>query len=275
MENRSAASLKIYVISLVSQKRRREEIRCQLNKFDIEWDFFDAIDFQKNEEAIDYFFLGYENIAPRALSRGEIACSASHNLLYRRIVQDNVDYAVVLEDDAILGGEVEDFLRAVVDGKITSFDVAILGYSKLSVRDSARFYAFEPISKLGSFKNISYGIPWKNWTCGTVAYVVSRQGSKKLSNSRFLTLADDWVAYERKLDLNIIHTRPLLIFENFENLESSLQRDRGSLLRKERKHLDLLRICRGYIRKFLISTKLGVSMLRFIRGDRQNCNKFL
>jgi len=245
----------------LNQQERRNAIGRQLDALSIDWEFSDAIDARASGSLLDAFYGDAENIAPRPLARSEIACFASHRLLYGKIHEDNVDFALVLEDDALIDDGINELLSAISARGIPDFDALIVGYSKLSSHDAERFYIYEPVARLGTIGAVSVGVPWRNWTCGTVGYIVSRPGVEKLLSKKILTLADDWAAYEKVFDLRILHARPLLVFEDFRKFESCLQSDRHALQKPERRYLDVMRLIRGYVRHFLIGTALGRAML--------------
>jgi glycosyl transferase family 25 len=95
--------LKITVINLARSKDRRELIQSNLTRLGLEFEFFTAIDASCGEhERISRYD---ETLAWRELDRplhpGEIACFASHYVLWQRCVAAQETY-VVMEDDIVV-----------------------------------------------------------------------------------------------------------------------------------------------------------------------------
>lgn len=96
----SIPTIPVFVVSLPDCTDRRETISQALHMLGIEFEFVDAVD---GRQGLDP---QYEDQIDRAaaLRRGRIlsvACALSHINVYRRIVSENIAYALILEDDAI------------------------------------------------------------------------------------------------------------------------------------------------------------------------------
>lgn len=99
----SMETLKTRVISLSHCVDRRERMRQQLDSIEIEFTFFDAVDgtqtnfplADKRNDALTIKRLGY------TLSDSELACYASHYLLWQECITEN-RALLVLEDNAQL-----------------------------------------------------------------------------------------------------------------------------------------------------------------------------
>jgi glycosyl transferase, family 25 len=92
----------VFVISLRRAAQRREASKSALDAIGLPFTFFDAIEGAKLDDAevarvydADLNARQYK----RPLSRPEIGCYLSHYELWRRIVEDNLEGAVILEDD--------------------------------------------------------------------------------------------------------------------------------------------------------------------------------
>ena len=91
-----------YILGLAS-RYRGELLEAELRKYDIEFSRIDAIEpIQLKELGIRWVKISpYLSIIP-ALTPGEICCSLGHKMIYNRILEAKHDWALVLEDDAIL-----------------------------------------------------------------------------------------------------------------------------------------------------------------------------
>ncbi len=106
--------MKIFVISLKDSKDRRKKIESQMKKLKLNFEFFDAIDGRKvlpkkYESMVD------RKLAQRRLGKeisdGEIACSLSHALVYKKIIAEKIKNAIILEDDCIFGDDFAEMVK--------------------------------------------------------------------------------------------------------------------------------------------------------------------
>ena len=106
--------MKIFVVSLIRAKDRREYIKAHLSSLALEYEIIDAVDYLELTPA-DYERLTDEEAVRKNpfLSKGSIACSLSHLQIYKRMVQDDIGISLVLEDDAHLPYNIKQLLTAV------------------------------------------------------------------------------------------------------------------------------------------------------------------
>lgn len=250
-----------YVISLKDELKRRQNIKTQLDTLGIEFEFFDAIDLRNsNDNAYYNNHEGSYNLQ-RKLTSGEVGCALSHINIYNQILSNKYDWSWIIEDDALLNYIINKKIEHLISlASEHGADVVILGYSKLSYSDSKKFYIKEPIKIIGASENgYTLGIPWKNWTCGTVSYLISKNGARKIINNhiaskeKIVTVADDWLFFEKKCGLKILHCRPLMVYEDYENHISSIEKERSIISKKNMSILEPIRITRGLLRKLIMT----------------------
>ena len=107
----------ILVISLADATERRRQIAQQLDGLGLGFTFIEAIDGRRGLPAPYSPFIDRPGTLAqlgRAMTDGEYACALSHLSVYRRIVDQNLPGAIVLEDDAILRPDFAAFLGARV-----------------------------------------------------------------------------------------------------------------------------------------------------------------
>lgn len=248
----------IYIISLTSEEKRRKNISAQLEKLNQKFKFYDAFDFRFTDEAIVNSYIVNDpkyNKPSRPLTKGEVGCMLSHISLISTLAESSINSNVlILEDDAQIDSQI---INLISSEQLNHFDwdLIILGYSKLEKKDSASFYIKEPIQVIKKINGIKLGYVWKEWTCGTVSYLVNKKSLKKFSELKVSTVADDWNYIQKKLNLKILHVRPLLIYEDFGNFASSIEKDRKYLLKKEKIFLEPVRLIRGLYRKLFLLLK--------------------
>lgn len=248
-----------FVVSLKDEYERRSNIENQLDELSADFCFVDAVDLRTASADIVTQQLdnSMSGSLGRKLTRGEVGCALSHFLCYEKLLSSNLDWAWVIEDDADLRrlkkNSIEKILSSIADRNV---DVIILGYSKLSINDEMLFYKFEPIKHVVDADDFYLGEPWKNWTCGTVSYLISKSGAKKMldyfSNGQVVTVADDWLFFNAQVGINMLHIRPLMVFEDFERFNSALEQDRAEVSKKRVDFWDFARVIRGFFRMILM-----------------------
>lgn len=122
----------------------------------------------------------------------EYGCAISHLNIYKQIVERNIPFALVLEDDAVLVDGYEEVIFKLEEqvSKI-DFDVLYLNYND-------RLNSFSPLKyfyKTKDEKNVyikRIGIPNWDWLFNrrkvvyrTSAYIISQKGARKILNKAY------------------------------------------------------------------------------------------
>lgn len=97
------------VISISTADKRRNHIIDQFGQKQIPFEFFDAF---TPSDRLDAHLQRYlPNVeATSKLTAGEKGCLMSHFMLWKKCVDDNLDYISIFEDDILLGEHAEQFL---------------------------------------------------------------------------------------------------------------------------------------------------------------------
>jgi len=249
-----------FVISLTSEHERRAYISSSLIEKNINFSFIEAIDFRnKSDEELKKNQPKNTTSIKRDLTKGEVGCALSHIKCYQSIINEDYDYSLIIEDDAEIEKLSNEKIEEII--KISSaneYDIVILGYSKLDKEKEKEFSIFEPIKIKNYGNGFFLGSPWRQWTCGTVGYIISKKSAKKIYTHYSEKLipfcvADDWGFLERNFDLKILHCRPLLVFENFTEFESSIENDRSNFSKKNKYNFKYLKYIRGFLRRIYMN----------------------
>ena len=128
------ALIKIYVINLERSIERRDAIIKKMNAYGLNYDLFNAIDGNNiSNEMMNIIHSkgnNFRELYGRDMERGEAGAALSHLELYKKIVAQRIDCAIILEDDI----EFDKRLRHVVENKekvtalLRKFDLVLLGY---------------------------------------------------------------------------------------------------------------------------------------------------
>ena len=132
----------IYIISLSTEIERRKYVAEQLAQYELEPIYVDAIDMRtaSTEQVLaaqDHLV----NKQTRVLTAGEVGCALSHLSAYKTIIQQGIDYALILEDDVMLLENPENLFSAIPRlYQHHPFDVLIAGYVKILPEQLKYYY---------------------------------------------------------------------------------------------------------------------------------------
>lgn len=120
------AEWRCYVINLPSETERKKRIATRLRTLGIEPTFVEGVDGRLLDlDATNvYDSTRHRRWYPRDLSRGEIGCCLAHRKVYERMLDDGCEYALVLEDDAILADDLPQII-AVLLSVSTSWELVV------------------------------------------------------------------------------------------------------------------------------------------------------
>ena len=116
--------MRAYAINLARSLDRRAHITAELKKIGLDYEIVTGVDGR------DLDLHDTTSIDPSFLTRivcpaGSAGAALSHQSVYRKIIADGVDKALVLEDDAMLPADLGSLADAVAD-QLTGAEVALL-----------------------------------------------------------------------------------------------------------------------------------------------------
>jgi glycosyl transferase family 25 len=203
--------MQAFVISLAADHDRREFIRRQLDSLTIAYEFFDAVRGADRMEDPDWYDeAAARRLEGRGLRAGEVGCALSHQAVYAEIVRRGQQYALILEDDAILHPELPKVLSAIESGASSQGDVVFLERC-----DHARPGSARRITKTFS---LAAPILVASGSCAQSAgYVVTLEAAKAMSgfNVPVRFPADNWGYYRGRV--RFLGVRPSLTLIRQEN----------------------------------------------------------
>jgi glycosyl transferase family 25 len=122
--------MKIFVINLERSPGRRRLMEKQLGALGLSYQIVEAVEGKAlSEEEIDrYCDKTALRLHPAWLSRGAIGCALSHLKAYQAIVDQNLPYGLVLEDDTVLEPALAAFLPLVA-AHLHASEVLMLYYA--------------------------------------------------------------------------------------------------------------------------------------------------
>ena len=182
--------MKIYVISLKESNDRRKEISKRMQELGLEFEFFDAVDGRQGLPK-EYESMVDRNLTKKrygVMSDGEYACALSHALLYKKIVEEKVEHAIILEDDVIIENDFSIMIqeKALEKSKKDFMFLYHLHTSKLFWGKKKFMYGYDMIKIARQSKS----------ACGY--YINNKVASYMAENSFPISYVADW-------SVNIMH----------------------------------------------------------------------
>lgn len=185
--NKSNMKIKTYVINLKDSVDRRETVLAELAKYPLlNVELVEAVDGRKMkpEERKSYFdidkFVNRYHFNPKA---GEIGCTLSHRICYRKLLESDEEFALIVEDDV-------NFLYP------EDIDATLIEILNKHKDDKPYFitlgmhYLYYPKKYCKLSKYTLYKI---HVAYGTFAYLINRKATERLlSVSLPFTVADDY-----------------------------------------------------------------------------------
>lgn len=201
--------MKIFIISLKKEIERRAFVSDQLKNLGLEFEFVDAV-WGKDvyEDPSVYDKNKALKIELRNLNPGEVGCSLSHQKAYKKIIDQKLDYACIMEDDASLSSDVPEILRhiekIIEPNQLIQMERCDV-YSKKNMKNLFKDY------KLVHPKMIKYGS-----MCQAAGYVITKEAAQKILDINFPVYvpADSWGQYVGKIDFRGIIPSLTLIKQN-------------------------------------------------------------
>lgn len=125
---------KAYIISLPDCVDRREKMSKQMEKFGLEYEFIDAVDCRGKDiySIPEYDYHKRLKYFGRNMSGGEIGCFLSHKKFIEMMIDQDIEEALFLEDDAILFDDFAMVLKSLVQTRNEYELVRFLGQPKIA-----------------------------------------------------------------------------------------------------------------------------------------------
>lgn len=210
-----------FVISVKTATKRREHIMCEFGKQGIAFEFFDAVtptDISKYAQKLSIPIINNQR-----LTDGEKACFLSHVALWQQMIDENLDYMAIFEDDVYLGNDAACFIKN--DWLYFEFDIIKLEtqHELVHIGKSIHHHGNRTLN------------PLKSTHVGTAGYIISQSGAKRLlefikSIDEYEYYAIDHVMFGAYLSKGkVLQLCPALCQQSdsqIKNLESQLEQDR-------------------------------------------------
>lgn len=238
--------LPIFIVNLERRPDRKETMINKLNNIGIKnYEFINAVDGKKLPDDLSDVYDEKKAVEiHRAMRRTEVACSLSHLNIAKIIVEKNIDYAIVLEDDVNF---MQGFKELVKSFELESnkFDFLLLGNFSSNQFFNGKLKVTNTPDTIVDPRGIIYldkkeftigGIPIHkphhtsctlNYIHGSHAYIISNRGARKLLeyNTPVIYEADNVWNYHYK-NLVTYLSNPMLVIAAYD--DSDIRDERRS-----------------------------------------------
>ena len=226
--------MKKFIISLTSATDRRQHIRSEFNKHQVDYEFFDAL---TPDIANPYANKLGLNLSTANLTAGEVACMMSHVALWEKIINEDLDYATIFEDDIYLGEDSAALLNSTNWIKPDWHIIKIEAFAKKT------YLANKTHEVLANKRHVTQ---LKGKNLGTAGYILSKQGAKVyldyLKSHALLPLDrimfDDFIHQGSEPVQQLVPAlciQEMLLHKNNPSLPSALLKERKDRMKAEKK----------------------------------------
>lgn len=235
--------LHIFIVSLQQDVEKRKAISKILNDFSLDFTFIDAV--YGKDLPSDYLDSLRKKSSGKLANRGfsatpgEIGCTLSHIKVYEKVVDKGLEWACILEDDAILDNRFKKFINEFDSKDLNSNNLYLLGgqtpNSKKYIIKSAR-----NIANIGAQK-FHKTIKSEQIIYRTCCYLISSDLARNLISlgEKELLLADDWAYLIEKGIIKSIYLAEF-VEHPLDLTDSNIQREREHAAIDTRMHREAL-----------------------------------
>lgn len=227
---------KIFAINLERSESRWKAMRVQLERLGLPYERFSAVDGREmSDEVLRRHYSAELNRCKYYvdLSRSEIACYISHLRACEKIISEELDFGIILEDDIVLKDgfqmvpqvlsdlkEKWNYIKLIAPGKKKKINERI--QVSIPIRLNIKSYLKDANSTNNEkiIETASIGVPamfelitWNEPPIGTSAYAITLDGAKEFlsKRSKFFRPIDVDLQYEWETSLKIQGLRPFFL----------------------------------------------------------------
>ena len=218
--------MKAFVINLTRRADKREAILSEGEKHGIQLDVMEAVNGSLlSENELQNIVFDYPACT---LTKGVVGCALSHLKIYKKIMDENIPIALVLEDDAILHPALKTILEKI--------ELLNNGQNPEVTLLSSHYYAPRVLRKLTDEYSIH------EFLDGSLGhgYVLNAKAAESLYKNLMPVKweADKWYYFKQMGLVSVNCVVPHIIKAHGEASHSDLYAERILLKRKRRKYLN-------------------------------------
>lgn len=207
--------VRTFVINALQATKRRKHIEQELSTFlflDVE--FVPAIMGKElsPEEIENSFDVEYYKKRSRtSLSPGVIGCTLSHRLCYKKLLEGDDNFALILEDDAILSNDIQIILPILYNNIRNMVEPTVIILSPS--------YTYTTMTR-----HESYNLCDCFEATMAIGYLINKSAAYSILNGviRPHYVADDWYYFRKKAGIAVKAVEPCLVYWDDAELPSQI-----------------------------------------------------
>lgn len=254
----------IFVVNLKNDIEKKEHMQELCQKYNLQIEFIEAVDGRAlNKKDINEVYSSIEaiDVSGRELSRGEIGCALSHKIIYEKILYDNIELSLILEDDI----DFNEDLLTILDMKNEfqeNWELVLLGHHTGYSRDvdtlASIWSQVQLTEKYRTVRPCEKGY-------GTYGYLITHIGAKKLLDHLDVITKpiDHYTGDSKYINLYTINPAPIKIHEQLSKEHSSMK-DRKFIKYTQNKLFSFRDLISKFIRKYHFLVSIKNSMKRIM-----------
>lgn len=182
--------MRTFVLNLEHNTERKKYMQNLLKDIPIDYEFFPAV-YGKSITNIEQFYDSKlaEKRAKRQLNVGEIGCALSHKAIYKKMIDENISQALILEDDISF---LPNFFEVYT--AMSQFNVG----NKVVLLGTTAKKPMKKVWKKNLFNSYSMYLVLNSYG-GTYGYIIGLDAAKRIyyHNEKVFIEADKWKYYRR------------------------------------------------------------------------------
>lgn len=172
-------NLPIFIVNLAKDTEKKEYMDKLCRQNFLKYEFIDAIygrDLSDEDIKNVYDKPKTISILKRELAPGEIGCALSHMAIYKKMVDKQIEIAIIFEDDITIAADYKNVINSI-DQFPTNWDCVLLGHYPDGAAKMETLYSFWEQIKITDISKLVRLIPP---IYGTHGYIINLKGAKKL-----------------------------------------------------------------------------------------------
>ena len=203
-------TMKVFIVNLKESLDRRQYMIEEMKKTNLQYEFFDAVN-GKGIKNIDKIYDKETAIKVygRELKLGEIGCAMSHLLIYKKMLEENIDQALIFEDDIIIANDFNKVLSKIL--KLENNGIILLGQSDKKLKTKIYFQSISYHHKLKKIFNSGYG---------TYGYIICKKAAEKIYAESFPIIRpiDQWGKWWKSINISVVIPNIISYQNNMESI---------------------------------------------------------
>ena len=195
-------NMKVFIINLKESTDRRQSMIEEMKKTNLQYEFFDAVngkDIKNIEDVYDHNYAVTKVGSP--LNLGEIGCCMSHLLIYKKMIDENIGRALILEDDIIISEKIDEIIKEILEFNLQN-TIVLLGQSSKKLKRKIYKTKLDVGYTLSKLFNSGYG---------AYGYIIDNKAAEKLYHFNYPVkyASDMWHVFWKFIDIYVLE--PYLI----------------------------------------------------------------